>query len=644
MCGIAGIVAVDPSECVDSAVLRLMTDSLSRRGPDDCGQVIDGNAGLGMRRLSVIDVAGGHQPMSNEDGTLWIVYNGEVVNHEPLRADLIRRGHCFRTRSDTETILHLFEEEGPDCLKHLRGMFAFAIWDTRQRSLFVARDRFGIKPLHYYFDGRVFLFGSEIKSLLHHPAVSRRMDWTAIDAFFTYGYIPAPWTVYRDVRKLLPGHYMIADARGVRDVEYWDLAMEPKHRGSDRDLEVEFMDRFKESVAMHMLSDVPIGAFLSGGVDSSLLVAMMAKSSPTPINTFTIGFDGERGNFLDERVYAREVSDRYRTNHYEYEVTPHPEEAIDVALEAFDEPFADDSLIPTHHICGLARRHATVALTGLGGDEAFAGYARYLGFRFSDATERLPWKWLLNGARPFVNLMRETKDGHNRVNHVKRFVAGANAPPAVRWQRYNALFSAEARRALYQPAIASEIDFEEVDRAGRRYFENCDASDALDRALYQDIKMYLADDILALTDRVGMWHSLELRVPYLDHTLLEFCARLPTRLKIRFAEKKHLLRRAAAAHVPESVLNHRKQGFASPMAMWLRGGLRGYVSEHLSKESIEEGGVLNAANVRTLIDAHEDRRSFNERQIFAVLMFQRWFASCQPARVAALCVAAMITA
>ena len=219
MCGIAGIVAVDPSERVDSAVLRLMTDSLARRGPDDSGQIIDGNAGLGMRRLSIIDVAGGHQPISNEDGTLWIVYNGEVVNHESIRADLIRRGHCFRTRSDTETVLHLFEEEGPDCLKQLRGMFAFAIWDTRQRSLFVARDRFGIKPLHYYFDGRLVLFGSEIKALLQHPAVSQRIDWTAVDAFFTYGYVPAPWTVYRDVRKLLPGHYMIANERGVRDVE-----------------------------------------------------------------------------------------------------------------------------------------------------------------------------------------------------------------------------------------------------------------------------------------------------------------------------------------------------------------------------------------------------------------------------------------
>ena len=370
---------------------------------------------------------------------------------------------------------------------------------------------------------------------------------------------------------------------------------------------------------------------------------MMAKSSASPIRTFTIGFGGERGNFLDERTYAREVSQRYGTDHSEYEVTPHPEEAIDVALEAFDEPFADDSLIPTHHICALASRHARVALTGLGGDEAFAGYARYLGFRFSDATERAPWKWLLSGARPFVNQIRETKDGHNRVNHVKRFVAGANAPPAVRWQRYHALFSADARRLLYQPSIASEVDFEKVDRAGRRYFESCDASDPLDRALYQDIKMYLPDDILALTDRVGMWHSLELRVPFLDHTLLEFCARLPTRLKIRFAEKKRLLRRAAAPHVPESVLSHRKQGFASPMAMWLRGGLRGYVCEHLSKESMEQVGVLNTASVRTLVDEHADRRSFNERQIFAVLMFQRWVAASQPAKVAALCAAAMIS-
>ena len=624
MCGIAGTFFVDSATHVDPLSIQAMTDVIVRRGPDDEGQFVQGQVGLGMRRLSIIDVAGGHQPIANEDETLWIVFNGEIFNHEPLQRELKQRGHRFRTRSDTETILHLFEEEGPDCLRHLRGMFAIAIWDTRRRSLFIARDRLGIKPLHYAFDGRRLVFGSEIKAVLQDRSVSRDLNWTAIDAFFTYGYIPAPWTAYRDVHKLEAGHYLIADERGVRTKQYWDLSMEPKHGGSAADLQAEFIERFQECVSMRMLSEVPVGAYLSGGVDSSLLVAMMARSTGRPINTFTIGFGGDTGNFLDERSFAREVSTRYGTNHREFEVQPRVAEAVDVAMDAFDEPFADDSLIPTHHICALARRHVTVALTGLGGDEAFAGYERYLGFRLSQTASQFPWRVMLRAAAPLVNALREESGGHYRVNHLKRFVAAAQLPAAERWQRYQALFPADFRRSLYQPAIASQIDFDAVDRAGRRYYDACGAADPLDRALYQDIKMYLPDDILALTDRVGMWHSLELRVPFIDHTLLEFCARIPTSLKLRGTEKKYLLREASRSLIPESVLTHRKQGFASPMAIWLRGGLRDFVESHLSKDALGRVGVLDATVARGLFQAHQDRRSLNDKQVFALLMFQRW--------------------
>jgi asparagine synthase (glutamine-hydrolysing) len=625
MCGIAGVYVRDRSEQVDIAQIRSMTDVIARRGPDDEGHFVDGEVGIGMRRLSIIDVAGGHQPIPNEDETLWIVYNGEIFNHEPLQQALKQRGHRFRTRSDTETVLHLFEEEGPACLQHFRGMFALAIWDTRKRSLFIARDRLGIKPLHYAFDGRHLVFGSEIKAVLEHPSVSRTCDWTALDAFFTYGYIPAPWTAYRDVKKLPAGHYLIADERGIREEQYWDLSMEPKHRGSAADISAEFVERFQESVTMRMLSEVPLGAYLSGGVDSSVLVAMMARAATQPINTFTIGFGGETGNFLDERPYAREVSQRWSTNHREFEVLPQPEEAINVALDAFDEPFADDSLIPTHHICALAKRHVTVALTGLGGDEAFAGYERYLGFRLSEHASRFPWRILLRAAAPLVNALPEESGGHYRVNHLKRFVGAASLEPAARWQRYQAMFPAEERRTLYRPSIAAQIDFERVDQAGRRFYEQCDAADPLDRALYQDIKMYLPDDILALTDRVGMWHSLELRVPFIDHTLLEFCARIPTNLKLRGTEKKYLLREASRPFIPESVLNHRKQGFASPMAIWLRGGLRRFVESTLSDDAVNRGGVLQAPKVRDLVTAHHERRSLNDKHLFALLMFQQWW-------------------
>jgi asparagine synthase (glutamine-hydrolysing) len=629
MCGIAGIYNLSAREPVGLAELNGMCRTIVRRGPDDEGTYTGENVGLGMRRLSIIDVAGGHQPIANEDGSLVIVFNGEIFNHEPLQAGLKQRGHQFSTRSDTETVLHLFEEEGPACLRHLRGMFAIAIWNARSRTLFLARDRLGIKPLHYCADDRRLVFGSEIKAVLAARGVSRALDWTAVDAFFTYGYIPAPWTVYRDVRKLLPGHYLLADASGVTCHQYWDLPMGPKLRSSEADIETEFIDRFRDSVRMRLLSEVPLGAYLSGGVDSSLVVAMMAQSSGRPVNTFTIGFGGETGTFLDERRFAREVSVRYGTTHREFEALPDIEEALDAALSAFDEPFADDSLIPTHHICRLAREHVTVALTGLGGDEDFAGYERYLGFRLSAFTDRWPWGGLMRALRPLARGLPEESGGHYRVNHVKRFLEASDLPPAARWQRYLAVMPQSERRALYRPEIAREIDFDAVDGAGRRYFEQCDAEDPLDRALYQDIKMYLPDDILALTDRVGMWHSLELRVPFVDHTLMEFCARIPSSLKLRRGEKKYLLRQAARPFVPASVLNHRKQGFAAPMAMWLRGDMRGLVDSTLRPQELDRVGVLNPEQVSARVAAHAERRQLNDKSIFAMLVFQRWFALSQ---------------
>jgi asparagine synthase (glutamine-hydrolysing) len=602
-----------------------MCDAIIRRGPNDAGYMVDGNLGMGMRRLSIIDVAGGHQPITNEDGTLSIVFNGEIFNYGPLQAELKRRGHTFKTKSDTETILHLFEEEGPACLRHFRGMFAIAIWNQRTRTLFIARDRLGIKPLHYFFDGRRFVFGSEIKALLRHPAVEPTMDWTASAAFFTYGFVPAPRTIYQEIKKLLPGHYMLIDEKGVRQEQYWDVSFEPKHGGSPDDLREELVSRLRESVDMRMLSEVPLGAFLSGGVDSGTIVALMAQSSQRPVKTFTIGFGGSTGDFVDERPFAREIADRYGTEHHEFEVQPNVEEALDVALQAFDEPFADDSLIPTHHICQLARNHVTVVLTGLGGDENFAGYERYLGFRLSTMADRQPLRQLTRMARPFVHALREPEGGSYRINHIKRFMEAANLPPARRWQRYQASLAPAQQRTLFQPEVASQVDFEEVCRMGRRYYETAPATDPLDRALYQDLKFYLPDDILALTDRVGMWHSLELRVPFIDHTFVEFCARIPSTLKLMRGEKKFLLREAARPLLPPSVLTHRKQGFASPMAMWLRGSMRSYVHEFLGSKAIKKSGVLSPVHVAEQLDAHDARRSLNDKTIFSTLMFERWW-------------------
>jgi asparagine synthase (glutamine-hydrolysing) len=375
---------------------------------------------------------------------------------------------------------------------------------------------------------------------------------------------------------------------------------------------------------MRLLSEVPLGAYLSGGIDSSLIVAMMAQESAQAVNTFTIGFGGQTGSFLDERPFAREVAAQYRTNHRDFEVRPQVEEALDVAIRAFDEPFGDDSVIPTHHICALARQHVTVALTGLGGDENFAGYERYLGFRLSQMADRFPWRSLVGLSKPLVRTLREEKGGHYRVNHLKRFVEASDLPDAQRWASYLRVFSERERRELFRPEIAREIDFEAVDRAGHQYFDRVEARDPLDRALYQDIKMYLPDDILALTDRVGMWHSLELRVPFVDHTLVEFCARIPTRLKLRWGQKKYLLRQAARRFLPASVMNHRKQGFAAPLAIWLRGDMRNFVENILSQENVEHFGVLNSPQVAESLLAHHERRRLNDKQIFAMLMLHLW--------------------
>ena len=622
MCGIAGEFELDPGGRVAPSVLRSMCDAIVRRGPDDDGYMIAGNVGLGMRRLSIIDVDGGHQPISNEDGTLTIVFNGEIFNHQPLQDTLKKRGHQFKTRSDTETILHLFEEEGPQCLRHLRGMFAIAIWNERERSLFIARDRLGIKPLHYYFDGRRFIFGSEIKSILRHPAVTSAIDWTAVDAFFTYGFIPAPYTIYRSIRKLKPGHYAIVDERGPTYEQYWDVSFEPKLTGTPAALAEECLHRLREAVEMRMLSEVPLGAFLSGGVDSSLVVALMAQASSQSVKTFTIGFGGGTGSFLDERPFARAVSERYRTEHREFLVQPEVDEAVEAAIGAFDEPFADDSLIPTHHICNAARQHVTVALTGLGGDENFAGYERHLGFRLSALAEAAPWRQLAAAARPLVELLREPRGGHAAIGRAKRFLRAAGLPPAQRWQRYQALADRAERRALYSPEIAANVNFDDVDRMGRQYFEAAPAVDPLDRALYQDLKFYLPDDILALTDRIGMWHSLELRVPFLDHPFVEFCARIPSSLKIRRGEKKYLLRQSARPLLPAAVLDHPKQGFNSPMASWLRGSLRDLAPD---AGAASASGVLVPAEVRRRIADHQARKARNEKQIFSVLMFERWW-------------------
>ena len=596
-----------------------MIAALRHRGPDDQGiHVSSGAAAIGMTRLSIIDPAGGHQPISSEDGLVTVVCNGEIYNHLELRRELEVRGHRFSTRSDVEVIVHLYEECGVDCLQRLRGMFALAVWDERRQTLMVARDRLGIKPLFYARDGARLVFASEIKAIARGNGLSLHMDPEAFDAYLTLGYIPSPLTIYKEIRKLDPGHVLIASGEAIDISRYWALRPALDHDASEAEIGRRFLELFSESVRSHLMSDVSLGAFLSGGIDSSLVVALMSEFTPTPVKTFTVGFGGSVGGHLDERPYARMMSTRYGTTHTEFEVRPNVEEVLDEVVESFDEPFADDSVIPTFYLCKLARQHVTVALTGLGGDELFAGYERHLGLKLSTQYARMP-AWMRQRLTAVINRLPERRDGRYVVNHVKRFVRSAELAPPLRYRNYIAVFNEELKRRI----CTNEINGGQSGDA-MEFFDARADRDVVAGALNHDIHTYLPEDILALTDRLSMRHGLELRVPFLDHPLVEFCASIPTSLKIRRATKKYLLKKVARRFLPAEVVDHRKQGFASPMTTWLRGDLRHYVRAALAPRRLARHGLFDATAVGALIDLHERRVETYDRQLFALLMFQKW--------------------
>ncbi|NPV03136.1 MAG: asparagine synthase (glutamine-hydrolyzing) [Syntrophaceae bacterium] len=626
MCGICGIFNYGTHEPVGTGLLRAMNDTLRHRGPNDEGQHIDGNLGLAMRRLSIIDIGGGKQPIHNEDRSIWIVFNGEIFNYSELKRYLEGKGHTFCTQSDTETIVHLYEEHGDDCVNYLRGMFAFALWDSPTRSLLLARDRVGIKPLFYCDTGKgELLFSSEPKALLASPKVPRDMDHQGLDAYFAYGYIPAPLSIYKSIRKLPAGHLMKIRQSGLSIRKYWDLYFRPEHGKPQSYFEGKFEEIFSEAVKMRLISEVPLGAFLSGGVDSGLVVAYMADAMNSAPHTFSVGFSGNVGGYLDERPYARMVAERYRCEHRELLIEPRVETILDDIVDAFDEPFADDSVIPSYYICEASSHDLTVALTGLGGDELFAGYERYLGFRISLLYDYMPSVLAKGIFAPFIEWLPELSNGHYTVNHLKRFVRASHLALPERYARYVTMLNPDERSRLYHPDISASIDFRATEELMTGYFNSDEnATNPLDKMFYQDIKTYLPDDILALTDRIGMRHSMELRVPFTDHVLMEFCATIPAEMKMKRMQKKAMLKQIAAAKLPRPVLAHRKQGFASPMAQWLKSDLKSFSEALISAggKSIED--VLRRSVIREMIADHMQCRELNDKRIFALIMYQRW--------------------
>lgn len=614
MCGIAGLWSPGVRAGELRPIVERMTSTLWRRGPDDDGFWCGDGVALGMRRLSIIDVAGGRQPIASEDGSIVAVCNGEIYNHLQLRRDLQSRGHRFATGSDVEVAIHLYEELCTGMLAHLRGMFGLAIWDARRAQLLVARDRLGIKPMFVLERPGLLAFASELKALQATPWASRDVDEAGLDRYLARGYVPAPYTIFKGVRKLLPGHYLQVSASGSVMNPYWQLPPGIPAPIDERDALEELERRLQEAVSSHLMSDVPLGAFLSGGVDSSLIVAMMTAGADRPVRTFTIGFGGQTAGFLDERPYARLTSQRYRTEHVEFEVKPDVEAVLDEVVEAFDEPFADDSVIPSYYICQLARQHVTVALTGLGGDELFGGYERHLGIALSDRLERLAPRQARQLAAALLERLPDSSGGSHRVDHLKRFARAWALDGHARYRSYLTVFDPAARAALLTtPSPPTEVALPPIDD-----------EPLLAWALRHDLLEYLPDDVLALTDRLSMWHSLELRVPFLDHPLVEFCQRVPVGFKVRGGSKKHLLKRLAGRWLPEEVLRHRKQGFEAPMATWLRRDLRDYVNSVLSPGRLSRYGLLRPDAVTELLAAHQEGRQRSSKQIFAILMLQKW--------------------
>jgi asparagine synthase (glutamine-hydrolysing) len=617
MCGICGLVCLDGVSAPDGAALAAMSETLIHRGPDQDGIVIDGPAGLAARRLSIIDLAGGDQPISNEDGAVHVVQNGEIYNYRELSEGLRRSGHEFKTRSDTEVLVHLYEERGPAFVEELRGMFAIALWDARRRRLLIARDRFGIKPLYYRIAGDQFSFGSELKALLRQPGFGREIDLDALEAFLAFNSIPSPLTIFREVRKLPAGHLLIWEGKGVELRRYARPRPAAQPRSEDEDsLAEELRGRLRDSVRAHLVADVPVGVLLSGGIDSSALTAIAAEESSGTVNTFSIGFEEES---FDELGKARLIADRYGTQHHELVLRPDAAELLPRIVEAFDEPFADSSALPTYLVSELAAGSVKVALSGEGGDELFGGYYTYV----ADLLARRVGP-LVSAFGPVVRRLPSSSAKVSFDYKAKRFVGGARLPPLERHHAWKEIFSPDVRASLVARERDEVADPLDVYRA--RYAET-EGAEMLSRLQDVDLGIYLVDDLLVKTDRASMAHSLEARVPFLDPVVAELALALPTKMKVRGFAKKRLLRRALAPLLPREIVHGRKEGFSIPVAAWLRGELEPFARELLSPATVSRQGFFRPEIVTGLIDEHVSRRSDLSRQIWGLMSFTLWFDS-----------------
>ena len=621
MCGIHGLVALHDGVPVDPGLLVPMGRITVHRGPDDDGAFTAPGVALGMRRLSIIDLAGGHQPIANEDETVWVVCNGEIYNFRELRESLVARGHTFRTGSDVEVIVHLYEEHGLDFVQHLAGMFGIALWDTQRRRLVLARDRLGIKPIYFLRDGQRLIFASEAKAILAVPGVSAALDPLVLEDYLGLGYTPSHHSIFAGIEKLPPASLLVCEGGEIATTQYWRPPAEADATLGEREWTTRLCEELERVVAMEMVSDVPLGAFLSGGIDSSAVVAMMARHSDRPVKTYSIGFDtGSAGNYYNELPYAREVSELFKTEHKEIMVRPDVVELLPKLLWHMDEPIADSAFITTYLVAKFAVQDVKVILSGVGGDELFGGYRRYLGDYYAQRYNLLP-AWVRRAVvAPIARSL--PADRHSPLTSLSRyaraFVDSSDRPFEERYRTYVQVFGAEALDRLLRGARHGKID------SLGAAFETAAGGDGLNRLMRVDLLTQLPNDLLGLTDKMTMAASLECRVPLLNHELVELGARLPADLRIRNRELKYSLKSALRGVLPDSILYRKKRGFGAPIGAWLKRELMPLMKTILSQESVERRGLFDWPTVAETMALHEASREDHTDHLLSLINFEVW--------------------
>ena len=621
MCGICGVVHRQKNHPVALKDIKQMCDVIRHRGPDDEGQFVQNNVGIGMRRLSIIDLSTGAQPIFNEDRSLAIVFNGEIYNHQYLRTELAAKGHRFQTKTDTEAVIHAYEEWGVECVNKLNGMFGFAVGDDRKQRLFLARDRIGIKPLYYYHDQHQFVFGSELKSIVQINSVPREIEPKALDTFLTFEYIPSPYSIFKNVFKLPPGCWMLYQNGEAKIQPYWQLEYS-KSEMSEEQLLQRFDELLYDAVTVRLMSDVPLGAFLSGGLDSSTIVAMMRRKSANAVKSFSIGFDDPTYN---ELPYARAVASHFATEHFEEIITPDVARLAEKILWMLDEPFGDFSVFPTYLVSEMARKNVTVVLSGDGGDELLAGYDTYIAQKVAQRYEKLP-AFLRKGlVEPIVNALPPTNKKKGFINKSKRFVEGAQLPGHLQHVRWMIFMQSAEKDMLYSADFAASLNGYNSTGFIEEYFRRSTSSDPLDQQEYVDIKSYLVDDILVKVDRMSMANSLEARVPFLDHRFVEFAASIPSGLRLNGKRTKHILKKALQRELPMQIIERGKEGFSIPIKNWMKNELKTMMLDSLSEANVRDKGFFDPHYVNRLVNEHVNGNENHSHRLWALMAFHMWY-------------------